>query len=257
MDNKAYQKMDYALCLLSAAADGRNHGCIVNSFHQVTSSFPPKFTVAVNKDHETCKAVQAAGSFSVTLLDADAGRGVEPLEPDVTVPQTLEDALAGRDSAVEWLLSHPEKLEWRTYPDAPLTRGRFVGLLYEAAGSPAVPAEASFPDLLGIEWYLPAVNWAAEAGITTGTAEGTFSAVRPLTWQEAAVLLVRAAEALAEEPAAVRTAPLPDALADGAWDPASLEQAWRWGLLPEDADPSAGITRSQGAARADALQALL
>ena len=72
MDNKAYQKMDYALCLLSAAADGRNHGCIVNSFHQVTSSFPPKFTVAVNKDHETCKAVQAAGSFSVTLLDADA-----------------------------------------------------------------------------------------------------------------------------------------------------------------------------------------
>ena len=54
MDNKAYQKMDYALCLLSAAADGKRHGCIVNSFHQVTSSFPPKFTVAVNKDHETC-----------------------------------------------------------------------------------------------------------------------------------------------------------------------------------------------------------
>ena len=43
-----------------------------NSFHQVTSSFPPKFTVAVNKDHETCKAIQAAGSFSVTLLGADA-----------------------------------------------------------------------------------------------------------------------------------------------------------------------------------------
>ena len=192
-----------------------------------------------------------------TLLDADAGRTVESLEPDITVPQTLADTLAGRDTAVEWLLTHPEALEQRAYPDAPLTRGRFVGLLYAAAGSPAVPAEASFPDLLGIEWYLPAVNWAAEAGITTGTAEGTFSAVRPLTWQEAAVLLVRAAEALAEEPAAVRTAPLPDALADGAWDPASLEQAWRWGLLPEDADPSAGITRSQGAAMADALQALL
>ena len=192
-----------------------------------------------------------------TLLDADAGRTVESLEPDITVPQTLADTLAGRDTAVEWLLAHPEALEQRAYPDAPLTRGRFVGLLYAAAGSPAVPAEASFSDLLGIEWYLPAVNWAAEAGITTGTAKGTFSAVRPLTWQEAAVLLIRAAEALAEEPAAVRTAPLPDALADGAWDPASLEQAWRWGLLPEDADPSAGITRSQGAAMADALQALL
>ena len=55
MDNKAYQKMDYALCLLSAAADGKRHGCVVNSFH-----------------HETCKAIQAAGSFSVTLLGADA-----------------------------------------------------------------------------------------------------------------------------------------------------------------------------------------
>ena len=72
MNNKAYQKMDYALCLLSAAADGRRHGCIVNSFHQVTSSFPPKFTVAVNRDHETCKAIQAAGSFSVTLLAENA-----------------------------------------------------------------------------------------------------------------------------------------------------------------------------------------
>ena len=72
MDQKAYQKMDYTLCLLSAAADGRRQGCIVNSFHQVTSSFPPKFLVAVNKDHETCRAVQSAGSFSVTLLASDA-----------------------------------------------------------------------------------------------------------------------------------------------------------------------------------------
>ena len=72
MDPKAYTSMNYALCLLSAAADGKRHGCIINSFHQVTSSFPPKFTVAVNKDHETCKAVQAAGNFCVTLLAADA-----------------------------------------------------------------------------------------------------------------------------------------------------------------------------------------
>ena len=72
MNSRAYEKLDYSLCLLSAAADGKRHGCIVNSFHQVTSSFPPKFTVAVNKDHETCKAVQAAGSFCVTLLAEDA-----------------------------------------------------------------------------------------------------------------------------------------------------------------------------------------
>ena len=192
-----------------------------------------------------------------TLLDADAGRTVESLEPDITVPQTLADTLAGRDTAVEWLLDHPEQLEQRAYPDAPLTRGRFVGLLHEAAGSPAPSEAAGFGDLLGVEWYLPAVNWAAEAGVTGGTADGTFAAARPLTWQEAAVFLVRTADALGLEPEAVRTAPLPDGLTAGAWDPDALARAWRWGLLPEDAGSSAGITRAQGAAMADRLQALL
>ena len=192
-----------------------------------------------------------------TLLDADAGRGVESLEPDIAVPQAMADTLAGRDTAVEWLLAHPETLEQREYPDAPLTRGRFVGLLYDAAGSPAAAAEAGFQDLLGIEWFLPAVNWAAETGVTGGTAEGAFAAARHLTWQEAAVFLVRAAETLGMEPETVRTAALPDALAEGAWDRTALELAWGWGLLPEDAGSTAKITRAQGAAMADALEALL
>ena len=42
-----------------------------------------------------------------TLLDAGAGRGVVALEPDLLIPQTLEDTLAGRDTAVEWLLAIP------------------------------------------------------------------------------------------------------------------------------------------------------
>ena len=64
-------------------------------------------------------------------------------------------------------------------------------------------------------------------------------------------------EALGLEPETVRTAPLPDALAEGAWDQAALELAWGWGLLPEDAGSLAEITRAQGAAMADALAALL
>ena len=192
-----------------------------------------------------------------TLLDADAGRGVESLEPDVTVRQTMADTLAGRDTAVEWLLAHPERLEQRTYPDAPLTRGRFVGLLHEAAGAPEAREPAAFPDLLGIEWYLPAIGWAQGAGVTNGTSDGTFAAARPLTWQEAAVFLVRTAEALELEPEAVRSAPLPAALMEGAWDQGSLTLAWSWGLLPEDAGASDGITRAQGAAMAGALRALL
>ena len=71
MNSKAYGSLNYTLAILSAAAEGKQQGCVINSFHQVTSSYPPRFTVTVNKDHETCKAVAAAGSFSVTLLAAD------------------------------------------------------------------------------------------------------------------------------------------------------------------------------------------
>ena len=54
-----------------------------------------------------------------------------------------------------------------------------------------------------------------------------------------------------------RTAPLPDALAEGAWDQTALELAWEWGLLPEDAGSAAEIARVQGGAMADAFAALL
>ena len=71
MDKKAYEKLDYTLGLLSALADGKRQGCIINSLHQATSSFPPKFTVTVNKSNETCRALDTAGTFCVTLLAAD------------------------------------------------------------------------------------------------------------------------------------------------------------------------------------------
>jgi Conserved protein/domain typically associated with flavoprotein oxygenases, DIM6/NTAB family len=76
MNSKAYEAMNYGLSLLSAAADGKRQGCIVSSFAQVTSSYPPKFTVTVNKDNETRRAVESAGSFSVTLLAADCPESV-------------------------------------------------------------------------------------------------------------------------------------------------------------------------------------
>ena len=50
-------------------------------------------------------------------------------------------------------------------------------------------AEAGFQDLLGIEWFLPAVNWAAETGVTGGTAEGAFAAARDVYKRQAMELL--------------------------------------------------------------------
>jgi len=194
-----------------------------------------------------------------TLLDADAGRGVESLEPDISVPQTMADTLAGRDTAVEWLLSHPERLSPKAYPDAPLTRGRLMGQLYEALGQPAASQEQPpFQDLLGIEWYLQPIRWASQAGIAKGTADGGFAAARPVTWREAAVFLARTAKAQnlpAPDPAADRRGPLPAALAKG-WEQDAVTRAWELGLLPADADFTKTPTRAQGAAMAAALAAL-
>lgn len=191
-----------------------------------------------------------------TLLDAAAGRGVEALDPDVEVSQTLEDTLNGRDTAVEWLLSHPEKLSQREYPDAPLTRGRFIGQLYEALGRPDASWDnPPFSDCFGVEWYLHPLNWAYQNGIALGAADGTFSAARPITWKEAAVFLGRTAEALdlKPDPAEKRMGPVPAALG-GSQD--AVTRAWDLGLLPADADFTGGLTRSQGEKLAEALKAL-
>ncbi len=193
-----------------------------------------------------------------TLLDAAAGRGVVALEPDVLVYQTLEDTLKGKDTLADWCLAAPDqKLVPAVHDNAPLTRGRFIGQLYEAAGSPDVEIgeELPFKDSFGIEWYLPAMAWAKEQGIAKGGAEGTFSSSRPLTWKEAAVFLGRTAEALdlKPDPAAKRMGPVPAALG-GSQD--AVTRAWDLGLLPAEADFTGGLTRSQGEKLAEALKAL-
>lgn len=197
-----------------------------------------------------------------TLLDAGAGRGVEALEPDIPVYQTMEDTLAGRDTLAEWCLTARDRdLVPPSRCDAPLTRGRFVAQLHEALGGPAAAADGlPFADSLGIEWFLPALAWAKETGVARGAVDGTFSAFRPITWQEAAVFLSRTASALdvpLPDPAASRAGPLPAALALGG-NRDAVREMWDAGLLrPSGADYTRGLTRSQGEELAAALADLL
>ena len=72
MNRKAFEKINYGLFLIGAAGEGRGQGCVVNSLHQVTSSMPFKFSLTMNKNNETYKAVAASGSFSATVLSKDA-----------------------------------------------------------------------------------------------------------------------------------------------------------------------------------------
>ena len=71
-----------------------------------------------------------------TLLECAAGLGVEPIQPDVIVYQTLEDYLAGQDTLVDALCARTEPFQPQERPDAPLSRGRLTELLRQAAEQP-------------------------------------------------------------------------------------------------------------------------
>lgn len=74
---------------------------------------------------------------------------------------------------------------------AAVTRGEFVVLLWESSG--AVPGDAAlgFSDVEKDDPCSTAVGWAAERRLVLGTGGGRFEPDRPITREEAAVLLRR------------------------------------------------------------------
>ena len=96
-----------------------------------------------------------------TLFEAGMGLGVESLKPDLSVDQTLADALAGRDTLVETILAL--EAPYTPVPDSnvPLTRGAFARLLWQAAGSPQT-GECPFEDVFPLSQSLPAIAWCAQ-----------------------------------------------------------------------------------------------
>ena len=58
-------------------------------------------------------------------------------------------------------------------PNTTCTRGQIVTFLWRAAGKTAAAGKLSFTDVSADAYYGPAVQWAAENGITDGTGDGT------------------------------------------------------------------------------------
>ncbi|MCI8474785.1 MAG: hypothetical protein HFF07_05550 [Oscillospiraceae bacterium] len=168
-----------------------------------------------------------------TLFETGLGLGVESLKPDLPVNQTLSDALAGRDTLVETILAREAPYDLPADPDAPLTRGGFAQLLWQSVGCPEA-GECPFADIFPLSPSLSAIAWCAEAEIVQGDENAAFSPTRPITLQEAAVMLHR----LSGSPAA----PLhPDA---APW--ASQAMSWLTELTPQALSPTSPLTRSQG-----------
>ena len=75
-------------------------------------------------------------------------------------------------------------------PEGSMTRAMLVTVLWRDAESPAAGVNC-FTDVLNGQWYAPAVTWAAEAGIVTGTSASTFDPNGSITREQMAAILYR------------------------------------------------------------------
>ena len=74
---------------------------------------------------------------------------------------------------------------------ANITRGLFIKLLYDFAGSPDVEITAQFADVASDSQYAEAVAWAVGEGITNGKRLGVFDPEAEITREELAVFIYR------------------------------------------------------------------
>ena len=71
MNKKAMYDLTYGLFVLTARADGRDSGCIINTAIQVTST-PNRISIAVNKANYTHDLVKQSGKFNISILSEKA-----------------------------------------------------------------------------------------------------------------------------------------------------------------------------------------
>ena len=84
---------------------------------------------------------------------------------------------------------------WRFAPELTTTRAVIVTTLFRFAQAAAPQAAPVFSDVPDGEWYADAVRWAASAGVVNGVGGGRFAPDDPLTWEQAAAILRRFADA--------------------------------------------------------------
>lgn len=137
-------------------------------------------------------------------------------------------------------------------PDLTTSRAMIVTILYRLENSPAVTTSAGFTDVAAGTWYTDAVNWAAAAGIVTGTGTG-FDPDGTITREQLCTILIRYMETAGLELDQVAdTSGLTDLNTVSSWAGDSVELCVKYGLIfgkPGGlCDPQGTATRAEIAA---------
>ena len=75
IDKTAFHSLSYGMYVIGTSFEGRDFGCVANTFAQVTSS-PLQVSVALNKENATTAALRAACCFTASCLSEDASMGL-------------------------------------------------------------------------------------------------------------------------------------------------------------------------------------
>ena len=113
-----------------------------------------------------------------------------------SAPFTDVDTAKWYHLSVDYVLTHKmmNGVSSRVFaPNANLTRGMLVQILYNLEGKPKGTA-ANFSDVQADAWYAEAVGWAASNKVVTGYADGTFRPNAAVTREQAAAILYRYAQ---------------------------------------------------------------
>ena len=113
-----------------------------------------------------------------------------------SAPFTDVDTAKWYHLSVDYVLAHKmmNGVSSRAFaPNANLTRGMLVQILYNLEGKPKGIA-AYFSDVQADAWYAEAVGWAAANKVVTGYADGTFRPNAAVTREQAAAILYRYAQ---------------------------------------------------------------
>ena len=133
-------------------------------------------------------------------------------------------------------------------PDATVTRGMLVTILWRLENEPDITQKAAFSDVSNGEWYAVSVAWAASKGIVTGY-DGKFDPEGTLTREQMAAILYRySAFKSYDVSAADNLSAYTDTPSD--WALSSMKWAVAKGLIKgsEDRlDPKGSATRAQTA----------
>ena len=143
------------------------------------------------------------GTFSFTMPSADVKISAtfakdpdwtEPEEPATDVSEIFIDVApnAWYKDAVQYaydngLMTGTSDTEFA--PEATTTRAMIVSILARLENVTSAE-DAGFADVSADDWYATAVNWAASAGVVSGTGDGNFSPNAAITREQLAAMLM-------------------------------------------------------------------